>query len=45
MRDMATETEGDIQKNQETKNFIQEIVEGDIQSGKHGGRVHTRFPP
>ncbi|MBE9583894.1 glutamine--tRNA ligase/YqeY domain fusion protein [Mucilaginibacter sp. JRF] len=26
-------------------NFIEEIVEDDISAGKHGGRVHTRFPP
>jgi len=26
-------------------NFIEEIIEEDIQNGKHGGRVHTRFPP
>lgn len=26
-------------------NFIAEIVEADIRSGKHGGRVLTRFPP
>jgi glutaminyl-tRNA synthetase len=26
-------------------NFIEQIVEDDLQSGKHGGRVHTRFPP
>lgn len=26
-------------------NFIEEIVEQDIADGKHGGRVHTRFPP
>lgn len=26
-------------------NFIEEIVEEDIASGKHGGRVLTRFPP
>lgn len=25
--------------------FIREIVERDIRRGKHGGRVHTRFPP
>jgi glutaminyl-tRNA synthetase len=25
--------------------FIEEIVEADLQSGKHGGRVLTRFPP
>ena len=26
-------------------NFIEQIVEEDIESGKHEGRVHTRFPP
>ncbi len=26
-------------------NFIEEIIEEDISKGKHGGRVHTRFPP
>jgi glutaminyl-tRNA synthetase len=26
-------------------NFIRQIIEQDIQSGKHGGRVATRFPP
>ncbi len=26
-------------------NFIEEIVVQDLKSGKHGGRVHTRFPP
>ncbi len=29
----------------ERKNFIREIVEGDLKSGKFAGRVHTRFPP
>ncbi|RMG70048.1 MAG: hypothetical protein D6710_07780, partial [Nitrospirae bacterium] len=29
----------------ETKNFIEKIIEADIESGKYGGRVHTRFPP
>jgi len=27
------------------KNFIEEIIEEDIRTGKYGGRVHTRFPP
>ncbi len=31
--------------NQEPVNFIQEIINGDRQTGKHEGRVHTRFPP
>jgi len=25
--------------------FIRDIILQDIASGKHGGRVHTRFPP
>jgi glutaminyl-tRNA synthetase len=28
-----------------TTNFIREIVEADLKSGRHGGRVITRFPP
>lgn len=27
------------------KHFIEQIIDGDIASGKHGGRIHTRFPP
>ncbi|MGB0134241.1 glutamine--tRNA ligase/YqeY domain fusion protein [Dokdonella sp.] len=26
-------------------NFIRQIVQNDRSAGKHGGRVHTRFPP
>jgi len=26
-------------------NFIRDIILADIAAGKHGGRVHTRFPP
>lgn len=26
-------------------NFLEEIIENDIEAGLHGGRVHTRFPP
>jgi glutaminyl-tRNA synthetase len=29
----------------ESLNFIEQIVQDDIQTGKHEGRVHTRFPP
>lgn len=32
-------------KEYESKNFIEELIEEDISQGKHGGRVHTRFPP
>jgi len=27
------------------RNFIQEIIDGDLKTGKWDGRVHTRFPP
>ncbi len=26
-------------------NFLEEIISEDVASGKHGGRVLTRFPP
>lgn len=26
-------------------NFIEEIIEKDLAEGKHGGTIHTRFPP
>ncbi len=26
-------------------NFIEQIITDDIAAGKHGGRIHTRFPP
>jgi glutaminyl-tRNA synthetase len=29
----------------ERKNFIREIIDGDLKANKFGGRVHTRFPP
>lgn len=29
----------------EYANFIEQIIKEDIEEGKHGGRVHTRFPP
>ncbi|MBK9013741.1 MAG: glutamine--tRNA ligase/YqeY domain fusion protein [Saprospiraceae bacterium] len=37
----------DIIKEEKTEslNFLEEIIEQDIAAGKHGGRVHTRFPP
>ena len=28
-----------------TTNFIREIIDNNLAAGKHGGRVHTRFPP
>lgn len=35
----------DISKTKESLNFIEQFIEEDIKNGKHGGRVHTRFPP
>ncbi len=29
----------------EANNFIEEIIIEDLDQGKHGGRIHTRFPP
>src|SRR6056297_1622650 len=29
----------------ETKNFIEQIIDHDLKTGKYDGRVHTRFPP
>jgi len=29
----------------EALNFIEQFIEEDIANGKHGGKVHTRFPP
>ncbi len=29
----------------EGRHFLQQIIDQDIAAGKHGGRVHTRFPP
>jgi glutaminyl-tRNA synthetase len=30
---------------EKSRNFLEEIIEEDIKSGKYGGRVLTRFPP
>ncbi len=32
-------------ENKESLNFIEQIIEEDISNEKHGGRIHTRFPP
>jgi len=39
---LTTENEG---KSPKTANFINAIIEEDLESGKNGKRVHTRFPP
>ncbi len=42
---MAEETEELKKEEPKSLNFIEQIVEEDLKSGKHGGRVQTRFPP
>ncbi len=37
--------ESNIKEETQSLNFLEEIIEQDIAAGKHGGRVHTRFPP
>ncbi|MEO8611428.1 MAG: glutamine--tRNA ligase/YqeY domain fusion protein [Chloroflexota bacterium] len=37
----ADESQGDSGR----KNFIREIIDEDMKTGKFGGKVHTRFPP
>lgn len=36
--------ENEIEKTK-SLNFLEAIIEEDIKNGKHGGKVHTRFPP
>jgi len=31
--------------NEESLNFIEQIITEDLENGKHEGRIHTRFPP
>jgi glutaminyl-tRNA synthetase len=32
-------------ENRESVNFIQKIINEDLEKGTYGNRVHTRFPP
>lgn len=34
-----------MSEDKESLNFLEQMIEKDIANGKHGGRVHTRFPP
>ncbi|MCO6491633.1 MAG: glutamine--tRNA ligase/YqeY domain fusion protein [Phaeodactylibacter sp.] len=42
---MSEHSKNEETKEKESLNFIEQIIEEDIRNGKHGGRVHTRFPP
>ena len=35
----------DLKADTVSQNFIRHIIDNDIQTGKYGGRVITRFPP
>ncbi len=35
----------DTTKNERSLNFIERVIEKDLEEGKHGGQVVTRFPP
>ncbi len=34
-----------ITNSEPSRNFIQDIIDGDLRTNKYDGRVHTRFPP
>jgi glutaminyl-tRNA synthetase len=42
---MNNESGSTEEKGERSLNFIEQIITDDMQSGKNGGRVHTRFPP
>jgi glutaminyl-tRNA synthetase len=44
MKDTTTEGKNDT-TDSTPSNFIREIIDEDLRTGKYNGRVHTRFPP
>ncbi len=38
-------TKNDHDASSKPKDFIRSIIDHDLETGKYGGRVHTRFPP
>ncbi len=43
--DTRKSSSGEDEGAKRSSNFIKEIINEDIRTGKNGGRVHTRFPP
>jgi glutaminyl-tRNA synthetase len=41
----AADSSGSGEEGKRSLNFIEQKIEADLASGKHGGRIHTRFPP
>ncbi len=35
----------ELKEEKKNSNFIRDIIDKDLENGKNGGRVHTRFPP
>jgi glutaminyl-tRNA synthetase len=44
-KQQSSEAAGDTQAETGRSNFIREIIDEDMKTGKFGGRVQTRFPP
>lgn len=42
---MINQNTEEIKDNKKSLNFIETIIEQDIQEGKNGGKIYTRFPP
>jgi glutaminyl-tRNA synthetase len=45
MNNNEKKTEENLAEKNRSLNFLEAIIEEDIKNGKHGGKVHTRFPP
>jgi glutaminyl-tRNA synthetase len=45
MAENNANTSGSEEGGNRSADFIRAIIDEDIRTGKHGGRVHTRFPP
>lgn len=41
----ASNSDSNSDSSSTASNFIRNMIAQDLESGKHGGRVHTRFPP
>ncbi|MEX0736456.1 MAG: glutamine--tRNA ligase/YqeY domain fusion protein [Bacteroidota bacterium] len=44
-KDKLTDHKKSDEESPERRNFVRDIVEEDLKTGKFGGMVHTRFPP
>jgi len=42
---MTANNENNEESTRKSKNFIEQIIEEDLENNKNNGRIHTRFPP